>query len=224
MNKYFYRILLAAAIIFLIVLVAFFGLKANLSVETLTSGGGFLYELVQKNYALSLFIFILIVALFTTIFSPGIIFLTIAGGILFGFVPGALASNVGMTLGSALAFLSSRYLLHDLVKSLFGKRFEAFAKHIRKEGRSYLLFLRLSPVIPAFVINLFSGLTKIHLWTFIWTTSLGSLPADFIYAYLGNEIKDFKTFDQVFASEISMALLLLALFSLLPLWLRRRNV
>ena len=51
-----------------------------------------------------------------------------------------------------------------------------------------MLFLRLSPLFPFWLVNIGAALAGVPLATFIWTTALGILPATFIIAFAGENL------------------------------------
>jgi uncharacterized membrane protein YdjX (TVP38/TMEM64 family) len=111
-----------------------------------------LKDFVSNHYGPSVIIFI---ALFlsTAFFLPGAIVLMILGGFLFGVVWGVDYVNVAATACSALAFLSSRYLI--------GNGFRRDSPQLRLfnrkscHGQNYLLFLRIVPLFPSLPLTIF---------------------------------------------------------------------
>ena len=83
-------------------------------------------------------------------------------GALFGRWLGTGVVSIASTLGAALAFLSSRYVLRDWVQRKFGGRLESINRGVEKDGAYYLFTLRLIPAVPFFLINLGMGLTPMR--------------------------------------------------------------
>jgi len=106
----------------------------------------------------------------------------------FGFWNGVVIVSFASTLGATLAFLITRYLLRDAIRSKFGARLQAFDEALEREGAFYLFTLRLIPAVPFFVINAVMGLTQIRLWTFWWVSQLGMLAGTCVYVYAGSTI------------------------------------
>ena len=100
----------------------------------------------------------------------------LAAGAIFGAIMGTVYANIAATIGATLAFLVTRYLLHDTVMRKFGDRLEKLNKELETRGLNYLLFLRLVPIFPFFLINLAAGLTRLPLRTFVIGTMLGDHP------------------------------------------------
>jgi uncharacterized membrane protein YdjX (TVP38/TMEM64 family) len=224
MNKYGFRIILAGLIVLGLILVGVYGLKSGFAIESLASGTSSFSAFTRENLFYAVLVYMLIVILFTAVFTPSMLILTIAGGYLFGFWIGGISANISIAIGSVLALLSSRYILHDLVRHRLKKQARDFDRHFQHSGKHYLLSVRLVPIIPGFVINLAAGLTKVHIRTFFWTTLVGNLPADLIYSYAGSQIRNVESFWSIFSPPIFMALSLLGVASLVPIWVKRRGI
>ncbi len=84
-----------------------------------------------------------------------------------------------------LAFLFARYLLGQLLQDKYQLQLDRFNREMEASGSRYLLTLRLIPIFPFFLINFLSGLTRVPLKTFAWTTALGIIPGTIIFAYAG---------------------------------------
>ncbi|MGL4975055.1 MAG: TVP38/TMEM64 family protein, partial [Bosea sp. (in: a-proteobacteria)] len=55
----------------------------------------------------------------------------------------------------------------------------------REDAASYMLFLRLVPVFPFWLVNLAPALAGVPLSTFLWTTLVGIVPGTFAFAFAG---------------------------------------
>jgi uncharacterized membrane protein YdjX (TVP38/TMEM64 family) len=148
---------------------------------------------------------------------PGAVILTLAGGFLFGSVLGTLFVNLGASTGAVLAFLASRYLLHDVVEQKFGKWLGPFQDGFAKNAFSYLLTLRLIPLFPFFVVNLVSGLTRVSVGTYAVATAIGIIPGSFVYAYAGRQLGSINTLKEIASPNVIGAFVLLGLFALIPI-------
>src|SRR6185369_6184345 len=92
---------------------------------------------------------------------------------------------IAATIGACLAFLVTRYLLRDAVLKRFGGKLEVLNREMEARGLNYLLFLRLVPVFPFFLINLAAGLTRLPFRTFLIGTLFGIIPGGFVYCNAG---------------------------------------
>jgi uncharacterized membrane protein YdjX (TVP38/TMEM64 family) len=112
--------------------------------------------------------------------------MTLVGGALFGIVRGALYSLAGAIVGSAAAFLIARYAARDLVARHLAARprFAAVERAVSARGRTLVLLLRLSPVVPFNALNYLLGLSTVSFGDFL-LGSVGMIPGTFMYAYAG---------------------------------------
>jgi uncharacterized membrane protein YdjX (TVP38/TMEM64 family) len=129
--------------------------------------------------------FILAYAGLVAVSVPGAALFTLASGYMFGPWLGTAYAVIGATLGAIIVFLAARGGLAGLGSRAgpWARRFEA---GFRRNGLTYLLVLRLIPIVPFWLINLVAGAVGLRLWVFVVGTFAGMIPVTFIYASLGN--------------------------------------
>ncbi len=193
-----------------------FDLPHLLSLERLLMERDLLRAFADMHYAEAAALFIGLYILSAAISLPGDVFLTIAGGFLFGSVAGTLYVNIGATIGATLAFLAARYWLRDWVDARFGARLAGFQEGFSRNAFSYLLTLRLIPAVPFVLVNLVSGLTRVDVGTYVRASALGMLPGSFVFAYAGQELGMIHSPGEVLSPPVLLAFGLLALLSLMP--------
>ena len=133
---------------------------------------------------------------------PGAVALSLVYAWYFGFSRAVILVSFASTAGATVAFLLSRHLFRDAVQSKFGSRLESFNERLREEGAFYLLWLRLVPLVPFFVINLVMGLTPIPARTFWWVSQLGMLPGTMVYVYAGSRVPSLSELSEQGISSI----------------------
>ncbi|MBE2257398.1 MAG: FAD-dependent oxidoreductase, partial [Rhodobacteraceae bacterium] len=146
---------------------------------------------------------------------PGAALMTLAGGAIFGLFWGLLLVSFASSLGATLAFLASRFLLHDWVQKRFGDRMRAINAGIAKEGGFYLFTLRLVPLFPFFVINLVMGLTPLKTRTFYWVSQLGMLAGTLVYVNAGTQLARIDSLAGILSPALLGSFVLLGIFPLL---------
>ncbi len=129
---------------------------------------------------------------------------------------GALFVNIGATLDASAAFLVARYLFHEVIQKRFGPRLEKLNRELETRGFNYLLFLRLVPVFPFFLINLGAGLTGMPLRTYILGTMVGIIPGSFVYCNAGASLATINSMSEVASVRVLGSFALLGLFALVP--------
>ncbi len=152
----------------------------------------------------------------TALSLPGAAILSLAAGAIFGTVMGTLYANIAATAGATLAFLVTRYLLRDAVLKRFGNKLEGMNRELETRGFNYLLFLRLVPVFPFFLINLAAGLTRLPLRTFIFGTMFGIIPGGFVYVNAGASLATINSLSGIASPRVLGSFALLGLFALIP--------
>ena len=126
-------------------------------------------------------------------FVPGSV-LTLAAGAIFGLTKGVVVVFIAAVLGSAAAFLVSRYVARGAIeRRLVGNaRFAAIDQAVGTQGRKIVFLLRLSPVFPFNLLNYGLGLTKVRFSDFL-AASVGMLPGTLLYVYYGKLAGDVAT-------------------------------
>ena len=210
------KITLWVALLMSCALFYYFDLGHYLSLENLKSNRETLYGFHRQNPAATILGFIGIYILVVALSLPGATLLTLAGGAIFGSVKATLFVNIGATLGATLAFLVARVLLRDWVERKLGGKLQPFTEGVSKNAVNFVLFLRLVPIFPFFLVNLALGLTQIPLRVYFFGTLLGILPGSFVYANAGSNLAAINTLEDVAPPGVMGALALLGLFALIP--------
>ncbi len=198
-----------------------FDLQRFLTLESLKENRQTLMLTYQTHRTPFIIGFILIYTAQTALSLPGAAILTLAGGAIFGAVMGTIWVNIGATTGALLAFLLARTLLRDWVLKRFGQRMLSLDSGLNENGLSYLLFLRLVPLFPFFLVNLACGVTGLSIKTYLIGTMIGILPGSFVYANAGASLASIESIRQVASTRVLVSLALLGLFALIPAMYRR---
>ena len=164
---------------------------------------------------------------------PGALVITLAGGLLFGAVIGAALAVCGASLGAVTIFLAARTALGPFLARRAGGLLERVRPGLERDGFSYVLALRLIPVVPFWLINLAAALCGVRVLPFAAATFIGIIPATAVYAGIGAGLGDVLASGRrpdlsiVVTLPVLLPLLGLALLALLPvgwrLWQRRRT-
>jgi uncharacterized membrane protein YdjX (TVP38/TMEM64 family) len=166
------------------------GWNRYLSLDTVRDHGGFLRAYVAENYALSLLLLILIFAAMTASVVPGVVFLTVTAGYLFGPWVGGVATAFAATIGALGVYFVGRTALGETFRR---RARQADAGLMRKicEGVDrdafwYVLVARLVVSVPFHLINVAAGLVAAPIRPYALATFLGLLPAHVIYCWIGS--------------------------------------
>ncbi len=216
-------IVLSVAVI-LVALFFQFNLGGYLTLDSLKANRQMLADLYREHGFAMVSIFMALYILQTALSLPGATIFSLAAGAVFGAVMGTIYAVTAATIGATLAFLATRYVFQDTVRKKFGSRLDKINHELSREGLNYLLFLRLVPIFPFFMINLGAGLTNLRLRTFFFGTLFGIIPGGFVYCNAGASLASINSVGDIASPRILASLALLGLFALLPvLYKKFRN-
>jgi len=172
-------------VVLLAVAAYFFIGRGGISLEALIRHRMAIGAFVSEYRVLAVLAYIALYVAAVALSLPGAVFLTLAGGFLFGLPVGATAAVIGATLGATLIFLVARTALGEPLLRRAGPRATQLAQGFREDAFSYLLFLRLVPAFPFFLVNLVPALAGVRLAPFVAATALGIIPGAVVYALAG---------------------------------------
>jgi uncharacterized membrane protein YdjX (TVP38/TMEM64 family) len=175
-----------AFIVLLMVLVFSMGWQKYLSFETIGTNYNALQDFIGANLALSLAIYALIYIVVVALSLPGGLVMTVAGGLLFGWVLGSLATVVGATVGATIIFLIARSSLGEALAAKAGPWLAKLRDGFKQNALSYLLFLRLVPAFPFWLVNLAPAVLGVPLRTYVLGTAVGIIPGTIAFAVAGS--------------------------------------
>jgi len=161
---------------------------------------------------------------------PGAVWPTLIGGFLFGTALGAVLVVTSATVGAFLIYLAARTALGGALRSRASGWLGRMEQGFREGEISYLLIMRLVPVVPFFVANLAPAFLGVRAWTYVWTTFVGIIPGTVVYisigAGLGEQFERGEAPDLgvIFEPHVLGPLLGLALLAALPLLLKKAGI
>jgi uncharacterized membrane protein YdjX (TVP38/TMEM64 family) len=171
--------------------------------------------LINQNYYFYFFIFFILYVVVTAFALPISLLKTLLAGALFGFWPGLILVSFASSIGSTFCFLFSRYALRAYIQKKFSNYLEKINKGIETDGWLYLLFLRLSPIFPFFIVNLVFGLTKMKTLEFYIVSQIGMFIATAIFVNAGVQIANINSLEEILSFKIIASLTLIGIFPLL---------
>ncbi|MDP2410120.1 MAG: TVP38/TMEM64 family protein [Pseudolabrys sp.] len=217
--------------------------RSGISLEALVDHRLAIDRLVEDHRIVAVLAFLALYILVVVASVPGATVLTLTGGFLFGLVTGGLAAVVGATVGATLIFLVARSAFGEPLLRRAGPRAAKLAQGFRDDAFSYLLFLRLVPAFPFFLVNLVPAFAGVRLGPFVAATAIGIIPASFVYAFAGTGLDSIisaqaatfrscraagradcaMTFNpwDVLTSQMLLAMLALGLLALVPVAVKR---
>lgn len=141
--------------------------------------------LVDENLILVVLAYFVVYSAAVAVSFPGASFLTIMGGFLFGWFLGGLTTAIAATLGASVIFLAAKTSVGESLRNKAGPRLNRLSEGFRADAFNYLLFLRLVPLFPFWLINIAPALFNVPLRTYTVATFIGILPGTFVYSFIG---------------------------------------
>ena len=202
------------------------GAQRFLSLDTLSERQEQLRGLVAEYPLAAASAFIAATAVFLMTSLPAEGLLTALGGLVFGTIPGTLLSVAGTVAAAVMLFLSLRHAL-STPRSEHRPLVKGLRRRMQGDAVSYLLMLRLVPVLPFALVSLLAVLVGMRLRAFTLATTVGVIPPTLVFASLGTGMR--RVLDAHEAIQMStftsptvlLPLVGLALLSLLPIVWRR---
>jgi uncharacterized membrane protein YdjX (TVP38/TMEM64 family) len=179
------RIVPLAAVVAVSVVVIGMGWHRQLSFETLVRHYETLEDFIARHEASAVVAYVALYVVAVAFSVPVGFYLTVIGGILFGTLLGGVAALVGATVGAILIFLIAKSAIGEQLSRRAGPLAEKLAEGFRADAFNYLMFLRLVPIFPFWLVNLVPALCGVRLSTFTSATVLGIIPATFAFAFVG---------------------------------------
>lgn len=183
---------------------------------------------VERSFVLTALGYVAVYAVLTAVSIPGALFLTIAGGLMFGLWVGTLLTATGATIGAVLLFLAARTSFGASMSHWADDTLARFQAGFQRNAFQYLLFLRLVPIFPFWLVNLMPALLSMKLRDYVLATFLGILPGTFIYTGIGAGAAEFLrrgeslSISTALSPSVWLPLVGLGLLSLATTFLRQK--
>ncbi|XP_069479772.1 transmembrane protein 41B [Ambystoma mexicanum] len=150
---------------------------------------------------------------------PGSIFLSILSGFLYPFPLALFLVCLCSGLGASFCYLLSYLVGRPIVYKYFTERAVNWSKQVdrhREHLINYVIFLRITPFLPNWFINITSPVIDVPLGVFFWGTFLGVAPPSFIAIKAGTTLYQLTTAGEAVSWNSVIVLVILAVLSILP--------
>lgn len=194
----------------------FSGIADHFTIDNFLIHKDQLQEYVSVYYIQSILLYMVLYIVVVALSLPLASFITLTGGFLFGLVVGTVIVTVSATLGATIIFFIAKSSVGETLRDKAGKLYARIEKDMNDNAVGYLLFLRLVPLFPFFLVNIAPALFNIKTRTYMWTTFIGILPGTAVFVNVGQSLGQVKNPTDLISSEIIAAIALLGLFALIP--------
>ncbi|XP_072448381.1 transmembrane protein 41B isoform X1 [Chiloscyllium punctatum] len=156
---------------------------------------------------------------------PGSIFLSILSGFLYPFPLAlflvCLCSGLGASFCYMLSYLVGRPIVYKYLTERATKWSQQVDKH-REHLINYIIFLRITPFLPNWFINITSPVINVPLGVFFIGTFLGVAPPSFVAIKAGTTLYQLTTAGEAVSWNSVFVLMILAIVSLLPVFFQKK--
>ncbi|XP_029284481.1 transmembrane protein 41B [Cottoperca gobio] len=156
---------------------------------------------------------------------PGSIFLSILSGYLYPFPLAlflvCLCSGLGASFCYSLSYLVGRPIVYKYLTERARKWSQQVEKH-RDHLINYIIFLRITPFLPNWFINITSPVINVPLGVFFIGTFLGVAPPSFVAINAGTTLYKLTTAGEAVSWNSLAVLGVLAVLSILPVCFQKK--
>lgn len=223
----FYKLIPILLLLVALILFFYFRLDKYLSFEVLQKQRNILHSWTTQHSIIAPIIYMITYIIAVAISIPGAIFLTLIGGFLFGIMMGTIYVLISATIGASILFLAARSAFNSFFALKAKPWIQKMEKGFQQNALQYLLFLRLVPLFPFWLVNIVPALLNVRLKTFLIATFFGIIPGTVIYISVGNGLNTIFDSGQtpnlsiIFKPAILLPLIGLAILSLLPVFYKK---
>jgi len=166
------------------------GVLEHLSWADLRGRRLMLKALVARHPFESFAVYVVLYGAMVALSLPGALLMTLAGGVLFGAPLGAVGAVTAVSGGSMVMFMAARTGLAAVLRRRvqIGGLLDRVEAGVRRHAFYYILFLRLMPAAPIWLVNVSAGLVRAPPAVFVLATVIGVAPSTVIYAWLGSDL------------------------------------
>lgn len=185
---------------------------------------GYVLQKYNSNHYYSVLAAFFSAYVFLQMFAiPGSIFLSILSGFLYPF-PMALSLVCSCSaLGALFCYLLSFLVGRRVVLKYLANKIGPWQQQVKNQKNNllyYIIFLRITPFVPNWFINLASPLIDIPALPFILGTFIGVAPPSCVYISAGTTLHTLTSSTDVFSWGSVSMLIGFSILSLLPVWFK----
>lgn len=156
---------------------------------------------------------------------PGSIFLSILSGYLYPFPLALFLVCLCSGLGASFCYLLSYLVGRPMVYKYLTERAQKWSQQVDKHRDhliNYIIFLRITPFLPNWFINITSPVINVPLGVFFIGTFLGVAPPSFVAINAGTTLYKLTTAGEAVSWNSLAVLGILAVLSILPVCFQKK--
>ena len=186
-------------------------------------------NLIESNYLISILIYLIFIYFYSFLSLPGVVFLWVFSGFVFGTYLGYLISIIFSVLGFLSLFLVSKFILSSYFYKFFKNKIIKIEKIIHKSSYEILILFRMLPInFPYLIQNIALSFFNISSLKFIIVTFFGITPIVFFCSLIGNtleKIKEIKEFsmNDLFTENFIFIFFILIFFIFIRIYFKTKK-
>jgi uncharacterized membrane protein YdjX (TVP38/TMEM64 family) len=140
-------------------------------------------------------------------------------GSLFGALGGFAIICVLTTIGASCCYWLSYTVGRRAAERVFANQLAQLRQTVTSQQDNlpfYLLFLRLVPMTPNWLLNILCPLVGVRYTTFAGTVFFGLMPYNFVCTSAGSLLRELKSVNDIFDSTTVIRMLAMAFLALTP--------
>eukprot|EP00878_Enallax_costatus_P024036 GHUV01025624.1.p1 GENE.GHUV01025624.1~~GHUV01025624.1.p1 ORF type:complete len:182 (+),score=54.92 GHUV01025624.1:507-1052(+) len=157
---------------------------------------------------------------------PGTISLSLLAGALYGSTKGFMLIALVSTLGSSSCYAMSCLFGSPIARAVWKQKLEDFRKEVAKQRNdmlSYIIFLRVTPILPNVFINVASPIVGVPFLEFMLGTLIGCAPNNFMAANAGDHLSELDSLADLYKPRMLLLGLTVGCVALLPVYVKHRH-
>ena len=176
---------------------------------------------INSNFFLAIIFYSFLYIVCVAFSVPVASYLTLIGGAIFNWLALPVVV-ISATIGATIIFILSKSILANYFSKKIIKKYKGLEKGFSKNHFYYLLFLRLIPFAPFFVVNILAGIVNMRIISYFFATFIGIIPGTTIYIFTGITFSELFQNSQIpefniTSSKYFLIILLLSILSLSPI-------
>ena len=175
---------------------------------------------INSNFLLAIIFYSFLYIVCVAFSIPVASYLTLIGGAIFNWLALPIVI-ISATVGATVIFALSKSILANYFSKKIIKKYKGLEKGFSKNHFYYLLFLRLIPFAPFFVVNILAGIVNMRIISYVFATFIGIIPGTTIYIFTGITFSELFQNSQIpefniISSKYFLIIILLSILSLSP--------
>ena len=176
---------------------------------------------INSNFLLAIIFYSFLYIVCVAFSVPVASYLTLIGGAIFNWLALPVVV-ISATIGATIIFILCESILANYFSKKIIKKYKGLEKGFSKNHFYYLLFLRLIPFAPFFIVNILAGIVNMRIISYVFATFIGIMPGTTIYIFTGITFSELFQNSQIpefniTSSKYFFIILLLSILSLSPI-------